>query len=114
VVSECARVRQVVEMLATGARFPGDLALASHASLRDDYEASSKELDWIVDYAMRQRGITGARLTGAGWGGCAIAFGDEDALRALEASLPNAYQQAIGHEPRTWLVSADDGARVDG
>jgi galactokinase len=82
--------------------------------LRDDYEASSKELDWIVDYAMHQRGITGARLTGAGWGGCAIAFGEEDALRALEASLPNAYQQAIGHEPRTWLVSADDGARIDG
>ena len=113
VVSECARVRQVVEILATGARFPGELALASHASLRDDYEASSKELDWVVDYAMRQPGIAGARLTGAGWGGCAIAFGVEDALRAMEASLPEAYQQAIGREPRTWLVTADDGARID-
>jgi len=113
VVSECARVRQVVEVLARGARFPGELALASHASLRDDYEASSKELDWIVEFAMQQSGITGARLTGAGWGGCAIAFGEEHALRALEATLPPAYEHAIGHAPRTWLVSADDGARID-
>jgi galactokinase len=114
VVSECARVRQAVAVLEAGRPFPGALALASHESLRADYECSSPALDWVVDFAMRQPGISGARLTGAGWGGCAIAFGAGDALQGLEEALPPAFKQAIGHAPRTWLVTADDGARVEG
>jgi len=114
VVSECARVRQAVAALELGQPFPGALALASHESLRADYECSSPALDWVVDFAMRQPGVNGARLTGAGWGGCAIAFGSREALLALEEALPASFQQAIGHAPRTWLVTADDGARVEG
>jgi len=114
VIAECARVRLTVQALAAGERFPGHLAVASHESLRDDYECSSPELDWVVQYAMRAHGITGARLTGAGWGGCAVVFGDVSALEALAASLPADYSQAIGHRPRTWVVSADAGARVEG
>jgi galactokinase len=113
VVSECERVRQVVAALAAGARFPGELALASHRSLREDYDCSSHELDWVVEYAARQPGISGARLTGAGWGGCAIVLGNADALLALQDSLPEQYDRAIGHRPRTWIVSADDGARLE-
>jgi len=113
VIAECGRVRDTVRILADGGRFPGHLALASHASLRDDYECSSPELDWTVEYAMRFPGITGARLTGAGWGGCAVVFGETDALSALQAAILGDYGQAIGHRPRTWLVSADDGARVE-
>jgi galactokinase len=113
VIAECERVRQTVATLAAGHRFPGHLAVASHESLRDDYECSSPELDWVVQYAMRAPGITGARLTGAGWGGCAVVFGESAALQALAASLPSDFSQAIGHRPRTWVVSADAGARVE-
>ncbi|MFA6168173.1 MAG: hypothetical protein WC700_16245, partial [Gemmatimonadaceae bacterium] len=99
--------------LNAGERFPGHLALASHRSLRDDYDCSSRELDWVVEFAMRTPGISGARLTGAGWGGCAVVFGDTGALAALEESLPGAYAKAIGHRPRAWVVTADDGARIE-
>jgi galactokinase len=113
VISECERVRQVVRVLASGARFPGALALASHASLRDDFECSSRELDWVVEYAMRSPGISGARLTGAGWGGCAVIFGDAGALEGLSRALPADYAAATGNRPRSWMVSADAGARLE-
>lgn len=113
VIGECARVRQVVSVLERGDRFPGDVALASHASLRDDYACSSRELDWAVEYAMRASGITGARLTGAGWGGCAVVFGEESSLEALAKAMPADYSAAMGHRPRCWVVSADDGARLE-
>lgn len=113
VVAECERVRRAVEALRAGDCFPGDLALASHASLRRDYVCSSRELDWVVDEVMRTPGVRGARLTGAGWGGCAVVFGDDAALAAVVESLPPKYEAAIGHRPRTWMVSADDGARLE-
>jgi galactokinase len=113
VVAECQRVRDAAAALSNGERFPGELALASHRSLRDDYDCSSRELDWVVECAMRTPGISGARLTGAGWGGCAVVFGDAAALAALEESLPGAYAKAIGHRPRAWVVTADDGARLE-
>ncbi|MBA4070648.1 MAG: galactokinase [Gemmatimonas sp.] len=113
VIAECQRVRDAAAALSAGERFPGHLALASHQSLRDDYECSSRELDWVVEFAMRTPGIAGARLTGAGWGGCAVVFGDAGALAALEEALPGAYAKAIGHRPRAWLVTADDGARLE-
>ncbi|MDQ8155415.1 MAG: galactokinase [Gemmatimonadota bacterium] len=113
VISECGRVRAVVDALAAGRRFPGELAVASHESLRDDYACSSAELDWIVEYALRAPGVTGARLTGAGWGGCAVVFGEPGALEALQHPLIRDYEQAMGHKARAWLVTADDGARVE-
>lgn len=113
VITEGVRVRAVVAALAAGERFPGDLALASHASLRDDYECSSPELDWIVSYAMQRPGIAGARLTGAGWGGCAVVFGELGALEGVASALPAAYVPAMGHKARCWIVSADAGARLE-
>lgn len=113
VIAECARVRQAVEALGAGARFPGALALASHASLRDDYECSSRELDWVVEYAMRSPGVSGARLTGAGWGGCAVVFGELSALEALSRAIPPDYAAAIGSRPRSWVVAADAGAQLE-
>ena len=113
VIAECERVRRTVETLATGARFPGDLAIASHESLRGDYECSSPELDWIVEYALKAPGVAGARLTGAGWGGCAVIFGAPDALAALREPLVHDYTASVGHAARGWLVTADDGARIE-
>ncbi|MEK7240628.1 MAG: galactokinase [Gemmatimonadota bacterium] len=113
VIAECERVRQAVRALEGGARFPGALALESHASLRTDYECSSPELDWVVEYAMRSPGISGARLTGAGWGGCAVVFGEEHALEGVSRSITADYAAAIGNRPRSWLVAADAGARLE-
>jgi galactokinase len=113
VVEETARVRETVRILGTGGALPGELLNASHASLRDLYECSSPELDWFVEHALREDGVRGARLTGAGWGGCAIAIGAHDALVAAAARLTPTYQQAFGLEPRAWISRAASGARVD-
>lgn len=113
VIAECERVRQAVRVLSTGARFPGALALASHVSLRDDFECSSRELDWVVEYAMRSPGVSGARLTGAGWGGCAVIFGEPGALEGLSRAIPADYAAVMGNRPRSWMVAADAGARLE-
>ena len=113
VVDEVARVHQVVDALRAGSPPPGDALLASHASLRDLYDCSSPELDWVVAHAMGEPGVRGARLTGAGWGGCAIAVGHEDALSAAAPRLARDFEAHFGHAPRTWLTRAGAGARVD-
>ncbi|HET7458011.1 MAG TPA: galactokinase [Gemmatimonadaceae bacterium] len=113
VSEETRRVRTTVEALKRGGSPPGDLLLASHASLRDLYECSSPELDWFVERAMTCAGIHGARLTGAGWGGCAIAVGDEAGLAAAAPAIASDYEARFGRAPRTWLTRAQAGGRVD-
>ena len=113
VSEETRRVRRVVRELLQGGDLAGDLLLASHESLRVLYECSSPELDWFVEQAMLAAGVRGARLTGAGWGGCAIAVGDEDALAASAPELEREYVRAFGREPRIWLTRAEDGARTE-
>ena len=113
VSEETRRVRRVVGALGEGREMPGDLLLASHKSLRDLYECSSPELDWFVDHAMARPGVRGARLTGAGWGGCAIAVGDEGALAEAGRELEQSYATVFGREPRIWLTRAEDGARTE-
>ena len=98
VVTEMARVRAVVDALRIGGAIPGEVLFASHESLRVDYECSSPELDAFVDRARHTEGITGARLTGAGWGGCAIAVGNPRALSTLGAG---------------WITHAAAGARIE-
>jgi galactokinase len=99
----------VVAVLEAGGAIPGDLLLASHQSLRENFECSSPELDWFVESAMGQPGIRGARLTGAGWGGCAIAVGDEDALREAAPQLETAYRQWFARDARAWVTRAAGG-----
>src|SRR5215218_777807 len=91
VVSENARVLEAVEALESRDfdEF-GRLMYASHASLRDDYEVSTPELDTFVE-AAEEHGARGARLTGAGFGGCAIALVPEDKT----AAFTNACEQAF-------------------
>ena len=74
-------MRDAVAALRAGGRISRELLVGSHESLRDLYECSRPELDWVVERAITLPGVRGARLTGAGWGGCAIVVGDEDALR---------------------------------
>jgi len=113
VVGEIARVHTVVDALRQGAPPPGDALVASHESLRDLYECSSPELDWVVAHATALPGVRGARLTGAGWGGCAIAVGKEGALADAAPRLTHGFEARFGHAPRTWLTRAAAGARVD-
>jgi galactokinase len=113
VVEETRRVRAAVEALRGGGIIPGELLIASHVSLRDLYECSSPELDWFAEHALHEDGVRGARLTGAGWGGCAIAVGAHDALADAAPRLSAAYRHAFDREPRVWLSRAAIGARID-
>lgn len=113
VVRETLRVSEFVRALRQSSAMLGDLLFASHASLRDDYECSSPELDWFVERAREASGVTGARLTGAGWGGCAIATGEEEPLRKLGIAIAGPFGAVFGRRPRYWLSRAGDGARIE-
>jgi galactokinase len=109
VVSETQRVGAAVAALRRGAPALGELLLASHGSLRDFYECSTPELDWVVDRAMQIPGICGARLTGAGWGGSAIAVGRDDALLEAAPILAADYEVTFGRPAAVWVTCASDG-----
>ena len=113
VAEEMQRVKLAVAQLKANGTIAADLLYESHASLRDHYQCSSRELNWFVDGAMLADGVKGARLTGAGWGGCAIALGNRDALEAAGEKLAVEYERVFHRAPRTWLSEASAGARVD-
>lgn len=113
VTEETRRVGQTVRVLRDTGHLPGPLLLASHESLRTQYECSIPELDWFVARAMRADGVRGARLTGAGWGGCAIAVGDDEALAAAAPMLAREYQDEFRRTPGAWITGAGPGARIE-
>jgi galactokinase len=113
VSEETRRVELAVAALRAGRPVPGYLLNASHASLRDLYECSSRELDWFVEHAIARPGVRGARLTGAGWGGCAIAVGDPEPLAEASSALAAEYERTFGLRPRVWLSHASSGARLE-
>ncbi len=88
----------------------GALMNQSHDSLRDLYEVSSAELDAVVDIARGAPGVHGARMTGAGFGGCAIALVDHDAVAALSARIATEYPRRTGRMPNIYPCSASNGA----
>jgi galactokinase len=110
---ETRRVREAVAMLRAGEPLSGQLLLDSHASLRDLYECSRAELDWLVERSIAEPGVRGARLTGAGWGGCIIAVGSESALTAAAPAIERDYVTKFGITPRLWLSKAARGATVE-
>ena len=95
----------------------GALMLRSHESLRDDYEVSTAELDAIVTVAM-EAGAAGARLTGAGFGGCAVALCDTAGVEAvMEALAARFYAPRLGGPPNgdmMFVAEPSRGARVEG
>jgi galactokinase len=112
VVSENARVLEAVEALENkGFDEFGRLMYASHASLRDDYEVSTPELDTFVETA-QQRGAAGARLTGAGFGGCAIALVPEGETAAFTNSCERAFAGRGFEEPAFYEFVPAAGAEV--
>ena len=113
VTSETKRVEQVVSSLLSGGGVPGAALYESHQSLRTQFECSTAELDWFVATVRDVRGVTGARLTGAGWGGCAIAVGDLSALEGAKPELSRKYEGTFGRKPRVWLTRAAGGASLE-
>lgn len=117
VISENERTLQAAAAMrrgAPGAAQLGRLMDASHASLRHDFEVSSPELDLMVELARQQAGCLGARMTGAGFGGCAVALVRAEAgtVDAFCAAVAGAYRQATGIRPALYVCAADDGAAV--
>ena len=110
VVTENARVLEVVDLLSQGRTDAiGPLLIASHESLRDDYEVSSGELDAAVEAAV-SAGALGARMTGAGFGGCAIALTATSAVAQVAAATESAFERLEFRRPRIFAASAAGGA----
>jgi len=111
VIGENDRTLAAADALAAGdvARL-GRLMDASHASLRDDYEVSSPALDAIVSAARAAPGCLGARMTGAGFGGCAVALVDRDDVESFVAATTDAYRAATGNRARAYVSAAAAGA----
>ncbi len=84
----------------------------SHASLRDDYEVSSAELDFLTDWARRQPGVLGSRMTGAGFGGCTVTLIEKSRADAFISGQIAAYGAAMNRQVRAWVCEAVDGAEV--
>jgi len=90
----------------------GQLMQLSHMSLRDDFEVSSNELNAMVEFAERQAGCYGARMTGAGFGGCAVALVRQDAAKVFSAGVAAEYEVATGLTPNVYICAATNGAEV--
>ena len=112
VTQETRRVGSAVVALRATGTLPGSLLYESHESLRSLYECSSPELDWFVESASASPGVTGARLTGAGWGGCGIALGDAAGLAEAAPAIAAKYEARFGRMPRTWITYAAAGVRL--
>jgi galactokinase len=84
----------------------------SHQSLRDDYEVSSQELDLLVGLATAQEYVLGARLTGAGFGGCTVNIVRTDAVDAFERDVMAAYRERTVLPAEMYATEASDGLRT--
>lgn len=110
VITENARVHAMVAALEQGdLDTVGALLREGHISLRDDYEVSAPELDLLVETAWEVPGCYGARLTGAGFGGCIIALAQQEAVAALTATLMQRYAATFVHEPTVYVVYPAEG-----
>jgi galactokinase len=90
----------------------GELMVKSHQSLRDDYEVSCPELDFLADESMKEKGIYGARMTGGGFGGCIVALTQPRAVEALTHRLHETYTKKFGRQPAVLVTTATAGASV--
>lgn len=113
--SENKRVYEAEKVLKNGdiKRF-GELMTASHKSLKEDYEVTGFELDTIVSEALKVDGCIGARMTGAGFGGCAIAIVDGLKLEKFKKSVYDGYNKLTGLKPEFYVSVIGDGVKFIG
>jgi len=113
VLSENARTLSAVRALRAGdVELVGGLMLQSHASLRDDFEVSSPALDAMVEIAAAQPGCWGARMTGGGFGGCAVALVDRQAAAAVGERVTTVYRERTGIQAAVYVCRAAGGAEA--
>jgi galactokinase len=114
VIAEDGRVGQAVAALASGdlATF-GALMNASHVSLRDDYEVSCPELDEMVAIAMQRPGVYGARMTGAGFGGCTVNLLDARYTGEFVSAVRDEFARSTGVVPEIYVSQAAAGAELE-
>ena len=110
IVTENQRVLDTVAALdLAGPSAIGDLLTASHASMRDDFEISVPELDLAVETA-QANGAIGARMTGGGFGGAAIALVPSEGISRIQVAIDGAFAEHGFGQPTTFTVTASDGA----
>lgn len=113
VITENARTLQAADAMRRGdAAALGKLMDASHVSMRDDFEISSDALNAIVDAARREPGCYGARMTGGGFAGCAVALVDAAEAERFALAVAGTYQNATGLEPAIYVCNATNGAEI--
>ncbi len=91
----------------------GELMDESHRSLRDDFEVSTTRLDLMVEIARQTDGCFGARMTGAGFGGCAVALVEAGSSDGFTATVSRRYAERTGLEPMLFATTAADGATIE-
>jgi len=113
VISENARVEEAARVLRDkDYERLGTLMNESHASLRDHYEVSSEELDVLVETAQATDGVLGARMTGAGFGGCTVNLVQKDAVSEFEDRLREAYERECDRTPTLYVIRQNTEADV--
>ena len=111
-VTENDRVRRSVQMLRRGdVEGFGRLLNESHASLKNDYEVTGRELDTMTRLAQAAPGCLGSRMTGAGFGGCTVSVVAQDRAAAMIDSVSAAYECETGLKPEFYTSEAGDGVR---
>ncbi|HPE11345.1 MAG TPA: galactokinase [Actinomycetota bacterium] len=112
VITEQARVWSFADALQQGDLVAaGNLMRASHESLRDDFEVTGPALDTMVEAAWEAPGVIGARMTGAGFGGCTVNLVEPDAVDAFTQQVGDVYRRSTGLPADFYVVSSADGAR---
>jgi galactokinase len=113
VITENERTLQAAEAMRKGnAVALGRLMDASHVSMRDDFEISNEQLNEMVELAQAREGCFGARMTGGGFGGCAVALVAAGAAGAFAAKVGQQYESATGLEPSLYICEATAGAEL--
>ncbi|WP_419882511.1 galactokinase [Peribacillus sp. B-H-3] len=112
VVYENSRTLEALKELKNGnLEAFGELMNQSHLSLKNDYEVTGTELDTLAETAWKEDGVLGARMTGAGFGGCAIAIVETDKAEAIMKAIGKVYKEKIGYEAEFYQVLIGDGAK---
>ena len=115
VISENYRVTEAIQsLLARDLKTFGQLMFSSHHSLKEFYEVSGTELDTIVDFCKNYDGCIGARMTGAGFGGCAIALMEKEKVEDFSQKISSHYQNAIGYAASIFSPEISDGVKEIG
>ena len=113
VVTENDRVLHTAEAFEKGETSSiFELMAASHASLRDDYDVSCRELDILVEVASSQAGVLGARMTGGGFGGCTVNLVQKESVESFESALKKEYLKRTGLQSEVYRLEAAQGAEA--